>query len=176
MKNNVQLQAKILHALKEDTKINVSGIKVDVSDGIVTFEGVVDCYWKKIKAEDHAKMYDEVKMIINEIRVELKPFNQKSDKEVADAVIQAFKWHNLIPVEKVEVNIINGWLTVSGHLEEWTHKEAVEEAVGKVEGVLGFTNEITIKRKEDWQMGFMAAKEKYLNMASNMFGGSRFAF
>ena len=66
-----EIQESILFMLKHSSIINADKIKVTVSKGVVTLEGVVRSFWERVKAEDIAEDVTGVTGIKNELIVAL---------------------------------------------------------------------------------------------------------
>jgi osmotically-inducible protein OsmY len=66
------IQTDVLEELKWDTRVQPSEIGVAVKDGIVTLNGWVDSYLKKIAAQEAAHRVRGVKAVVNDIEVRLR--------------------------------------------------------------------------------------------------------
>ena len=145
MKTDNQLQADVMDELKWDPKINSSEIGVIVKNGIVTLSGTVDSYAKKLSAEEAAKRVKDVKGIAEEINVRLSLDGKRTDTDIAETAVNALKWNNSVPDDKIKVSVENGWLTLEGQLDWQFQKYAATLAVDDIIGVKGVTNLISIK-------------------------------
>ena len=72
---------------------------------------------------------------------------QKSDTEVAQAIITAIRWNNIIDENKIKVKVESGWVTLEGEVEWSFEKNAIEHTVENLIGVRGVSNLITISSK-----------------------------
>jgi osmotically-inducible protein OsmY len=140
-----QIQRDVLEELKWDTRVRPNEIGVAVKDGIVTLTGWVDSYLKKIEAEEAAFRVSGVKAVANDIEVRLLSTSERTDAELAAAVVNALKWDAAIPPGKVEVTVSNGWVTLKGEVEFAFQKRDAERAVHHLTGVKGVSNLILIK-------------------------------
>ena len=146
MKNNAELQKDVQDAIKWEPLLNAAEIGVTVKDGIVTLTGVVDSYTKKTEAEDAAKNVAGVKAVVEKIEVKFSStYGKKNDNEIADEIVSAFKWNWQVPNDKVKVKVENGWITLEGELEYNHQRDAAKDAVKNLLGVVGVSNNITIK-------------------------------
>ena len=144
MKTNEELEKKVIDALNWEPLLLGAEIGVLVIDGIVTLTGSVNSYVKKEEAEKAAKNVLGVKAVVEKIEVVLNDRTHKSDNEIAQEIINTFKWHWDIPSERVQVRVENGWVYLSGSLEWNYQKEAAKKAVRVLIGVKGIVNNIMI--------------------------------
>jgi osmotically-inducible protein OsmY len=140
-----QIQIDVLEELKWDTRVRPNEIGVAVKDSIVTLTGWVDSYLKKMAAEEAAHRVPGVKAIANDIEVRLPGFAERTDTDLAAAVLNALRWDAAIPTGKVDVTVSQGWVTLKGEVEYAFQKRDAERAVRRLSGVKGVSNLITVK-------------------------------
>src|SRR6266852_4236793 len=140
-----QIQDDILEELKWDTRVRPNEIGVAVKEGIVTLTGWVDSYLKKMAAESAAHRVQGVKAAANDIEVRLPSSSERTDADLAAAVVNALKWDAFIPADKIDVTVSKGWVTLKGEVEFGFQRRAAERAVQRLSGVKGVSNLITIK-------------------------------
>jgi osmotically-inducible protein OsmY len=140
-----QIQADVLEELKWDTRVRPNEIGVTVKDGIITLTGWVDSYLKKMAAEEAAHRLPGVKAVANDIEVRLPGFAERTDADLAAAVLNALRWDAAIPAGKVDVTVSQGWVTLKGEVEYAFQKRDAERAVRRLSGVKGVSNLITVK-------------------------------
>lgn len=70
---------------------------------------------------------------------------QKDDREIAAAIVNAYKWNREIPKDTVKVEVEDGWVTLDGEIQWNYQKEAANLSASKIIGVKGVNNKITIK-------------------------------
>jgi len=140
-----QIQIDVLEELKWDTRVRPNEIGVAVKDGIVTLTGWVDSYLKKMAAEEAAHRVPGVKAVANDIEVRLPGFAERTDTDLAAAVLNALRWDAAIPTGKVDVTVSQGWVTLKGEIEYAFQKRDAERAVRRLSGVKGVSNLITVK-------------------------------
>ena len=140
-----QIQQDVLAELKYDARIQPNEIGVSVHDGIVTLTGWVDSYTKRWAAEEAAHRVRGVRAVVNEIEVRLPTTAERSDEDIAAAVLRALEWDAFVPVERLDVTVSKGWVTLRGEVEWQYQKEDAERVVRRLSGVRGVTNLITVK-------------------------------
>lgn len=145
MKTDAQLKADIERELEWDTSINSSNVGVAVNRGIVTLSGHLDTYAEKYAIERAVQRVEGVQAVAIELDVKLAPDHKRSDSEIAQAIETAFKWHVFVPGDRVRVKVERGWVTLSGEVDWEYQRSASEKTVRPVTGVVGVTNQITLK-------------------------------
>ena len=150
MKSNAELQKDVQDAIKWEPLLNAAEIGVTVKDGVVTLTGTVDSYSKKSEAETAAKNVAEVKAVVEKIEIKFNTsWGRKDDNEIANEVINAYKWSWQVPNDKVKVRVEKGWITLEGELQYNYQKDAAKDAIKNLMGVSGVSNNITIKSETE---------------------------
>jgi osmotically-inducible protein OsmY len=140
-----QIQRNVLAELKWDARLQPNEIGVIVKDGVVTLTGWVDSYAKKWAAEEAAHRVRGVKAVANDIEVRLPVSDERTDADIAAAAVRALEWDAFVPVEKLDVTVSKGWVTLRGEVEWQFQKEDAERVVRRLSGVKGVTNLIVVK-------------------------------
>ena len=147
MKSDIEIQKDVMEQLKWEPFLNSAQIGVSVKNGIVTLSGQVDAYSKKIQAEKAAKKVSGVKAIAEDIIVGLSPTYKKTDVEVAESVVNALKWHTMIPEDKIKVSVEEGNVKLEGEVEWEYQRNQAKTTVENLTGVRFVTNLIAVKPK-----------------------------
>jgi len=147
MKADSELIGDVQTELDWDPSFDDRGIVVAVKDGVVTLAGYVRSYADKWAAENAAKCVAGVRAIANDIEVHLKPESQRTDREVAEAALNALKSSVAVPAEAIKVIVNEGCVTLEGKVAMWYEKKAAEDAVRHLWGVRSVRNHIEIKSK-----------------------------
>jgi osmotically-inducible protein OsmY len=145
VKTDAELQQDVMNELKWEPTIKAAGIGVGVKDGVVTLSGYVDSYVKKWAAERAAARVSGVRAVAEGIQVRLPSSLKRSDEDLAAAVANVLEWNILVPHDHVKVQVQDGLVTLSGEVDWWYQKNAAEEAVRCLMGVVLFNNEIRVK-------------------------------
>jgi len=122
-------------------------IGVTVKDGVVTLTGTVDSYTKKSAAEQAAHRVRGVKAVANDIEVRLFPSAERSDADIAAAAVRALEWDAFIPIDKLDVTVSKGWVTLKGEVDWNYQRDDAYDVVRRLSGVKGVTNLIVVKPK-----------------------------
>jgi osmotically-inducible protein OsmY len=146
-RTDAQIQTDVLAELKWEPRLNPNEIGVAVKDGVVTLTGWVDSYTKRWAAEDAAHRVRGVKAVANDIEVRLGRENEKTDADIAAAAVRALEWDAFVPIDKLDVTVSKGWVTLKGEVEWQFQKQDAEKVVRRLAGVKGVSNLITIKSR-----------------------------
>ena len=141
------IQREVLAELKWDPRLHPNEVGVIVKDGIVTLTGQVDSYMKRWAAQDAAHRVRGVKAVANDIEVRLPLSGERIDADVAAAAVRALEWDAMIPVDRLDVTVSRGWVTLKGEVDWQFQKEDAERVVHRLSGVKGLTNLITIRKR-----------------------------
>jgi hypothetical protein len=147
MKSDMEIQKDVIEQLKWEPFLNAAQIGVAVKNGIVTLSGQVDAYSKKILAEKTTKKVAGVKAIAEDIQVGISPVYKKTDTEIAEAVVNALKWHTMIPDEKIKVSVEDGNVKLEGDVEWEYQRNQAKTAIENLTGVRFVTNLVAVKPK-----------------------------
>lgn len=147
MKTDSQIQQDVMDQLKWEPYLNAAQIGVAVKNGIVTLSGQVDTYSKKLIAENAAKKISGVKAIAEDIQIGVSPAYNKTDAEIAEAVLNALKWHTAVQEEKIKVKVEDGYVRLEGEVEWNFQRKNAAAAIENLPGVRSVINLITVKPK-----------------------------
>ena len=140
-----EIQRDVIAELRWDARVKPNEIGVQVKGGVVTLTGWVDSYLKKWAAEEAAHRVKGVKAVANDVEVRLPGDSQRTDADIAAAVVQALESDALMRLEKLDVTVAKGWVTLQGEVEWQYQKEDAERVVRRITGVKGVTNLIAVK-------------------------------
>jgi len=144
MQIDTEIQKDVLEELQAEPALDESQIAVTVKDGVVMLAGQVPSYGEKFAAERAAKRVYGVRGVAEEIQVSLPASNQRTDADVAAAVINSLKWHSGVPDQKIKVTVEKGWVRLEGQVDWQFQKDLAEQAIRYLTGVKGISNLILI--------------------------------
>jgi osmotically-inducible protein OsmY len=70
---------------------------------------------------------------------------KRTDTDIAQAVLRALEWDIAVPHEKIKARVDNGWVTLEGDAALQFQRAAAENAVRRLSGVRGVTNQILLQ-------------------------------
>jgi osmotically-inducible protein OsmY len=144
MKTDSELQKDVLEELKWDPQVEHTQIGVTTKNGIVTLTGFVPNYSQKMAAEKATRRVFGVKAIAEEIEVRFPTDPRTTDAQVAQRILDIFKWDVSIPDDKFAVKVEHGLVTLTGKAAWNFQKVAAGKAAGRVLGVKAVTNLIDV--------------------------------
>lgn len=131
--------------LEWDPEIDARKIGVEIDGGVITLTGKVHSYFEKWNAEAVAKRVHGVKAIANDLTVQLATEDHRDDSDIARSALNAIEWNFAIPHNQVRIAVSKGFITLDGEVEWQYQKRAAEDAVHHLRGVLGVSNQVTVR-------------------------------
>ena len=130
-----------------DPAVKSTAIGVAVKDGVVTLNGHLDTFAEKHAATRAVQRVSGVKAVAVELDVRLALDHKRSDTEIAANAEQALKWNTLVPLDAIRMTVDHGWVTLNGEVEWDYQRRSVEKAIRPLTGVVGISNDITLRSK-----------------------------
>ena len=138
---DLRLRSFVVRELDWDPDVDSSAIGVTTKDGVVTLTGFVDTYAGKLAAERVAKRVRGVRAVANDITVRLTV--ERTDADIAADAVAALKLQTTV-VDKVQIAVHRGHVTLTGTVDWFTQKEAAAAVIQYVAGVRGVVNYIEV--------------------------------
>jgi osmotically-inducible protein OsmY len=138
------VRREVQDELEWDLQVGNSPIGLSVKDGVVTLTGEVNSYAAKMAAVAATHRVRGVRAVANEISVHIPSYAERTDADVAQAVINVLKWNTLVPADQIEVTVAQGLVTLKGTVEWAYQRVEAEEAVRRLAGVRAVANQLTI--------------------------------
>ena len=149
MSHDDQLQKAVLAELSWEPSITAAHIGVTADHGTVTLTGHVNSYGQKHAAEMATGRVKGVKAIAEEIEVRL-PFEiKRDDADIATAAANRLAWDTGTPRDAIKIKVEAGWVTLTGQVDWHFQKEAAQREIRNLMGVIGVTNQVTVKPHVD---------------------------
>ncbi len=104
----------------------------------------VHSYAQKMAAERATLRVYGAKAVANDVEVRVANGHERTDTEIAQAVVGALLWNASVPANRVAAAVTNGWVALKGTVEWQFQKDAAARAVRDLIGVRGVTNEIVV--------------------------------
>jgi osmotically-inducible protein OsmY len=145
IQTDTPLQKAVLDELAWEPSVTAAHIGVAAHAGIVTLTGHVDSYAQKHAAETAARRVAGVQAVAEEIEVRLAFEAQRSDEEIAAAVVNRIDWNAAVPRNAIKVQVESGWVTLSGEVQWDFQRKAAAHEVRWLFGVVGVSNQVTLK-------------------------------
>lgn len=146
MKSDMKIQEDVQAELRWEPYLQSTEIGVAVKNGIVTLSGKVDAYSKKVAAERAAKRVSGVKAVAEEIEVGLPTPSKRTDTELAEAILNALRWHTAVQEDKIKISVEDGHVKLEGQVDWEYQRNNAKNAIEYLMGVKSVNNLITVKR------------------------------
>ena len=146
-KTDTQIKDDVMAELAWDPAIQAENIGVIVKEGVVTLTGHIGTYTEKMAAEKAVRHVAGVKALAVELDVKLSMSHQRSDTEIAQAALHSLRWHTWVPSERIQVEVDQGWVTLTGEVDWQYQLVSAEQSVRNLLGVRGISNRIVLKPK-----------------------------
>ncbi|NBF41797.1 MAG: BON domain-containing protein [Spirochaetes bacterium] len=149
--NNVEVDAEapgsdagnisrsVENVLEWNSEIDATDIRITTIGGIVTIEGTVESYWKKVRAEDLASGVSGVVDVQN--RLAVVPTDDLVDERIAEDIVNAIERKSFVDMENITVRVEDGVVGLSGEVGSRTEHEAVYESGLYTDGVVAVNDE-----------------------------------
>ena len=143
-KSDSKIQQDVLRELSWDPRVVETEVGVEVDRGVVTLTGTVSSWAKRVAAQEAAHRVVGVLDVANDIKVKVPGDLVRTDTDIAQAVRQALEWDALVPHQRIQSTVSNGWVTLAGNVDTWTEREDAERAVQNLVGVRGVSDTMTV--------------------------------
>ena len=135
--------ASVRDALERDARVDhPRRIAVSCQAGWVVLRGTVATPRDRSVAHEVAREVSGVRGVEVELRVD--PRDNWLDDELRGSALQALIADAGVPVDRVDVHVSDGWLTLKGEVKTQSASDAAFAAVSELHGVGGITNEIKV--------------------------------
>lgn len=145
-KSDSQIVGNLNDELFFDPRIkNLDGIAVSADDGAITLRGTVGSFHQKRAATQAAKRVQGVSKVDNELKVRLMTEARREDSEIRAAALQVLMLDAVVPSESVDVSVSLGWLTLTGTVQWQYQRDAADDDVALLLGVVGIDDQIIVE-------------------------------
>lgn len=141
-KTDTEVAQAVRQALEWDDFVPDQKIRTTVSDGVVTLQGTVDFATQKYDAERAVRNLSGVRSIVNEIEVLPAPV---SASEVKHAIQDALERQATREAQRIQINVKDGKVTLSGRVHSWAEHEAARGAALGAAGVRNVQADLRIE-------------------------------
>jgi osmotically-inducible protein OsmY len=127
--------------LSWSTSVPYEVVKVSVEDGWVSLTGTVDWAYQRDAAVDCVRSLIGVKGVVN--RIEVAPKTTSGD--VKTKIEAALQRRAHLDTKAVNVDVSDGTVTLSGHVDSFSERSTMEKAAWAAPGVRHVVDNLTIK-------------------------------
>jgi osmotically-inducible protein OsmY len=147
VRTDADLKRDVVSELAWDPAVKSTAIGVAVKDGVVTLTGHLETFAEKHAAARAVQRVSGVKALALELDVKLAPDHKRSDTDIATSAEYALKWNTTVPLDAIRVTVDHGWVTLRGDVDWDYQRRNVEKAIRPLMGVVGISNEITLRSR-----------------------------
>ena len=142
---DANLQGRVLEELRWEPSVDAAHIGVTADDHVVTLTGTVPSFYQKVAAERAAERVFGVQALANDIEVAFSGSHRVTDTDIATAVLDGLRRSISVPKSGIDVTVDHGIVTLRGTVEWRYQRQAAEDAVRDLSGVLDVVNVIGVK-------------------------------
>jgi len=135
-----EIARDVVEVLKIDASVPDDRIKVTISSGFITLEGMLDWNFQRERAESAARRVNGVRGIYN--KLQLKP--RVSTAEVKTKIEDALRRSAEVDSRRIAVSATNGTITLAGSVRSWFEREEAERAAWAAPGVTSVVDLISV--------------------------------
>ncbi|MGO8799295.1 MAG: BON domain-containing protein [Roseiarcus sp.] len=139
------LRQRVVDELEFEPSVEAAHIGVAAEQGVITLSGHVGSYAEKIAAELATRRVKGVVGIAEEIEVRYPGSNPVADDEIAERCLNVLAWDVFLAKDAVRVKVERGWVELDGKVKWQFQREAAENSVRKLGGVVGVSNRIEVQ-------------------------------
>lgn len=145
MKSDIDFYNEILDELTWDSHVPDARIAISVCNGVATLTGQLDTYAEKLAVKSAAENVLGLHTLILDISVDPPKIHQRSDTEIAAAIEHLLSWSTPVSRKKLRIAVNDGWIFLAGELDWDFERRAVEKLIHPLKGVVGITNNISLR-------------------------------
>lgn len=143
-KNDQDLTQDVYEEIDFDPAVNVSNLSVTAYDGRVTLRGFAHSYRESWEAERATRRVKGVRGVMNEIEITTSGGSIADDSRLAEAINAAFALDSSVPRERINVDVIEGAVTLTGTVDWRYQADAAERDARMVPGVKAVTSALEV--------------------------------
>lgn len=143
--SDAEIKSKIDDVIGWNLSLDPVEIRVDVKSGFVTLEGSVNALWKKAAVREIAANIHGVLGITNKLAII--PLDKHEDEDIAQDIIDALYRNVNIDVDEIDVEVVNGEVTLTGIVSGWKEHEALIDTARNTKGAREINDQTVIKIK-----------------------------
>lgn len=143
------IKMDVVDQLYWDDRINASEVAVRTEDGTVTLEGSVPTYRSRIAATEDAMGVSGVTSLNNNLAIRYAEESLPDDAQLRKDAVQVLRWDPDIEDSDIEVEIMDGVVTLRGSVPSLWQKIEVERDVERLAGIMAVHNDLAVVPTEN---------------------------
>ncbi|TLU74531.1 BON domain-containing protein [Lichenicoccus roseus] len=146
MIDDIRLREDVLAELLWEPSVACDGITVTARRAVVTLSGHVGSYAQKSAAAAATRRVAGVQAVVERIKVRLPAEMGWSDGMIAATAAARLASNVFVPAGRVLIAVKAARVTLTGQLDWWFQREAVEQDMRALSCIVDLSNRITIQR------------------------------
>ena len=138
--DDAKLATRAADVIAWDASLPADAVKVRVKDGWVTLSGTVDWQYQRTACESAVRRLSGIVGVANQIAV--KPHIAPAD--VKASIDRALQRNAEIESRTISLSVLGGEVTLSGGVQSWHERNAVQRAAWSVPGVTSVVNQLVV--------------------------------
>ncbi len=145
MPTDEKIKKDVTDHLYWDYRVDASDVEIKVDDGIVQLDGTVPSFDAMDSAADDAWSVRGVTGVENDLEIKYERTAEiPTDDEIRSSIQKIFLWNPHLTSYKIDVDVLDGWVTLEGTVDAFWKKMRAEEEAKDVIGVVGVTNKMAV--------------------------------
>jgi osmotically-inducible protein OsmY len=140
----VGLERDVLAEIAACGTLDGARVGVQVEGNRVTLTGKVDCYARKLAAEDAARRTPGVREVINRLEIPVDGVYGWRDIDIDYAARHALRSHFLLAGRRLDVMVDDGVIKLTGEVATATERIEAERAVSTIPNLRGIRNDLVV--------------------------------
>jgi osmotically-inducible protein OsmY len=141
LRSDVDVARAVRDCLQWDAYLPDERISCTVSAGTVTLRGSVDTWAQRGDAERTVQRLSGVRQLVNRLTVESKSVDPAA---IRLQIERALERRAEREARRINVAVKDGVVTLSGSVQSWAERNAVERVAGSASGVTGIDDRIVV--------------------------------
>jgi osmotically-inducible protein OsmY len=166
-----EIKKNIIDQLYWNSRVNVSDVKVEVSDGKVTLTGNVHSNSAKAAASECVWLVSGVQAVDNNLKIVFKKDAEPlTDKDLTNAIEQMLVWNTEIVSTNIKISVEHGLVTLSGTVPTFWEKMRAEQVASKMSNITTVRNLLSVvpsKKFEDQKIAEHIVSDLRQNSMTN---------
>ena len=137
-----EIESNVENVLLWNASVDSTDIDVGVTAGVVTLEGSVSSFWRKLRAEDLAEDVVGVISVTNNLAVV--PTESYVDADIATDIVDSLERKAAVNADNVNIRVEEGRVTLSGTVPSFNAWSLAYDSARFTAGVIDVEDELTI--------------------------------
>ena len=144
-RSDEQIKKLVVDQLYWDARVDAADVQVQVLQGLVGLSGSVPTYTARMAAADDAWSVLGVRGVDNLLTVRFpSTVSVPNDDQLRSQVLDTLRWKPRLDATKIDAQVNDGVVTLSGTVDAYWKRAQAEETVGGIHGVRSIVNELTV--------------------------------